>query len=118
MKSLPESFVPELFLLGSTHGRVEFSDVSERNDKTQEESIRHMGPMAQDFHAAFGLGEDERRISIVDSDGVALAAIQGLHEVVKEKEEEIQALKNRMTRKDVEFEKMKVQMEQIMILLK
>jgi hypothetical protein len=40
---------------------------------------RHLGPMAQDFHAAFGLGGDDRTIATLDADGVALAAIQGLH---------------------------------------
>ncbi len=44
-----------------------------------EPSVRHLGPVAQDFRAAFGLGEDERTISTVDSAGVALAAIQGLN---------------------------------------
>ena len=39
--------------------------------------------MAQDFHAAFGLGTDERHIATVDADGVALAAIQGLNEKVE-----------------------------------
>jgi hypothetical protein len=38
----------------------------------------HVGPMAQDFHAAFQLGNDDRRISTIDADGVALAAIKGL----------------------------------------
>ena len=38
----------------------------------------HLGPMAQDFHAAFGLGTDDKHIATVDADGVALAAIQGL----------------------------------------
>jgi trimeric autotransporter adhesin len=42
-----------------------------------------MGPMAQDFRAAFGLGESEKAISTVDADGVALAAIQGLHAIVR-----------------------------------
>ncbi|MEM7342624.1 MAG: tail fiber domain-containing protein [Chloroflexota bacterium] len=46
----------------------------------QDPSIRHMGPMAQDFYAAFGLGEDNKHIATIDSDGVALAAIQGLYE--------------------------------------
>lgn len=41
--------------------------------------VRHIGPVAQDFRAAFGLGDDERTISTVDSAGVALAAIQGLN---------------------------------------
>jgi trimeric autotransporter adhesin len=34
--------------------------------------------MAQDFHAAFGLGDDDKLISTVDADGVALAGIQAL----------------------------------------
>ena len=44
-----------------------------------EAGIPHVGPVAQDFHAAFAVGVDERHISMVDADGVALAAIQGLH---------------------------------------
>jgi hypothetical protein len=53
---------------------------------------RHLGPMAQDFHAAFGLGHDEKSIATVDADGVALAAIQGLNEKLEEKERRIEAL--------------------------
>jgi len=59
------------------------------NWKTQDATIRHMGPMAQDFRDAFGLGESDRTISTVDSDGVALAAIQGLHRVVQQKDARI-----------------------------
>jgi hypothetical protein len=47
--------------------------------KTEPGAIRHMGPMAQDFHAAFGLGSSEKQIVTIDADGVALAAIQGLN---------------------------------------
>jgi hypothetical protein len=46
----------------------------------QGEAIRHMGPMAQDFAAAFGLGENDTTIATIDADGVALAAIQGLNQ--------------------------------------
>ncbi len=45
-----------------------------------EGAVRHLGPMAQDFRAAFGLGEDDRHISTVDEEGVALAAIKALHD--------------------------------------
>ena len=38
----------------------------------------HLGPVAQDFHAAFGLGGDDRRIAVLDADGVAMAATQAL----------------------------------------
>ena len=62
------------------------------NYKSQDESIRHMGPMAQDFYAAFGLGESETAISTVDADGVALAAVQGLYELSQEQAARIQAL--------------------------
>jgi hypothetical protein len=47
------------------------------------ESVRHLGPMAQDFSAAFGLGADDRHIHVTDASGVALAALQGLHAVVQ-----------------------------------
>jgi hypothetical protein len=47
--------------------------------KSSDDAPRHIGPMAQDFHAVFGVGNDERHIGMVDGDGVALAAIQGLH---------------------------------------
>lgn len=39
----------------------------------------HIGPMAEDFHAAFGLGHSAQQIATVDADGIALAAIQGLN---------------------------------------
>ena len=58
--------------------------ISTWNYKEQPDSIRHMGPMAQDFHATFGLGLGERSIDTIDPDGVALAAIQGLYELVEE----------------------------------
>jgi hypothetical protein len=70
------------------------------NWKSQDASIRHMGPMAQDFHAAFGLGETPKGISTVDADGVALAAIQGLDQTVRQqmraKDKEIAQLKRKL----------------------
>ncbi|MCB0669852.1 MAG: tail fiber domain-containing protein [Saprospiraceae bacterium] len=39
---------------------------------------RHVGPMAQDFYRAFGLGMDEKTIASIDGDGIAMAAIQAL----------------------------------------
>ena len=37
-----------------------------------------MGPTAQDFRAAFGLGDFPLRINTVDADGVALAGVKAL----------------------------------------
>jgi hypothetical protein len=58
-----------------------------------EPGVRHVGPMAQDFHAAFAVGEDDRHIAEVDEGGVALAAIQGLNQRLEAKDTEIQTLK-------------------------
>ena len=63
----------------------------EWNYKADPATRKHVGPMAQDFQAAFGLnGSDDKHISVVDEGGVALAAIQGLNEVVKAKDRQIQ----------------------------
>jgi hypothetical protein len=47
--------------------------------------IKHIGPVAQDFKSAFGLGTDDKTIGTVDADGVALAAIQGLNQKLEER---------------------------------
>jgi len=55
--------------------------ISTWNYKSQDPSIRHIGPMAQDFNALLDDlgGEGETYINTLDADGVALAAIQGLY---------------------------------------
>jgi hypothetical protein len=58
------------------------------NLKSQDPSIRHLGPMAQDFRLAFGLGETELGINTLDADGVAFAAIQGLNAKLEAKLDE------------------------------
>jgi len=51
----------------------------ERWSYKSERGVRHVGPMAQDFYAAFRVGEDDKHITSIDEDGVALAAIKALH---------------------------------------
>ncbi|MCH7643124.1 MAG: tail fiber domain-containing protein [Chloroflexi bacterium] len=70
-------------------------EISTYSYKTQD-GVRHIGPMAQDFAAAFNVGENNTTISVVDADGVALAAIQGLFEIVLEKEAQIAAMQDRL----------------------
>jgi hypothetical protein len=53
--------------------------------------LKHIGPMAQDFYAAFGLGDSDKSIGMQDAEGVALAAIQGLHQLMQEKDAKIDA---------------------------
>jgi Chaperone of endosialidase len=66
-------------------------------------TTRHIGPMAQDFYAAFNVGTDDKHIATIDESGVALAAIQGLNQKVtkqaaqmKEKDAQIEALNKRL----------------------
>ena len=71
--------------------------ISTWNYREQDDSIRHMGPMAQDFHAAFGLGVSDKLIDTVDPDGVALAAIQGLNEKLEEKDVRLDELESELS---------------------
>ncbi|HPA20884.1 MAG TPA: tail fiber domain-containing protein [Verrucomicrobiae bacterium] len=75
--------------------KVAAMPVTTWNMKTQDPSIRHIGPMAQDFQAAFQVGEDDRHISTSDADGVTFAAIKGLYDLVQEKDAEIARLTTR-----------------------
>ena len=61
-----------------------------------DDSVPHIGPMAQDFKQAFYPGRDNKSITTLEFDGVELAAIQGLNQKLNEKEAEIQGLKQRL----------------------
>jgi hypothetical protein len=62
----------------------------------QGETVRHLGPMAQDFAAAFGLGADDRHIFPLDAAGVALAALQGLHGLVQAQGSRLETLEREL----------------------
>jgi hypothetical protein len=72
-----------------TLARVPVSTWSYRSDASE---VRHMGPMAQDFRGAFGLGDTDRAYDPVDAHGVAFAAIQGLYEELEEQKARIERL--------------------------
>ena len=52
--------------------------------------------MVENFAAASGLGSDEHYITTIDADGVSLAAIQGLYDLVQDQQAEIEALRARL----------------------
>ena len=62
----------------------------------EDDDVPHIGPMAQDFKAAFYPGRDNTSITTLEMDGVALAAIQGLNERLIEKDARIAALEERL----------------------
>lgn len=73
----------------------------------EDDSIRHIGPISQDFYAAFGFGEDERYISMVDADGIAFSAIQGMFEIIQEQAAQIENQDIRMD--DIEYRLTKIE---------
>ena len=63
------------------------------NYKSDQQDIRHMGPVAQDFRSAFSLGDSDKTIATTDKVGVSLAAIKALNTKLQKKDNEIDALK-------------------------
>ena len=57
----------------------------------------HIGPMAQDFKAAFNLGDSDRHIHVVDMNGVNMASIKALSRLVKEQSAQLEALKEEIS---------------------
>ena len=86
------------------------------NYKTQDNSIRHMGPMAQDFYKAFNVGEDNKHINTVDADGVALAAIQGLYQLLKEKDTKIEDLNSSNKKLEKKIDELNKRIEKLEVL--
>ena len=76
--------------------RVAALEVTTWRYKKDAPEVRHLGPMAQDFRAAFGLWDTDRMIFPLDAAGVSLAAIQGLHQRVVAAEGEVEALRARL----------------------
>ncbi|MEY3480418.1 MAG: hypothetical protein RIQ71_1193 [Verrucomicrobiota bacterium] len=75
--------------------------ISEWTYKASTNGSRHVGPTAQDFRAAFGLGDNDKTISTIDPSGIALAAIQGLVEELKDRDKTIEELKAKSAEVDV-----------------
>jgi len=78
-RNLKENFTPVDVM--DVLDRVAALPIARWNYKS-DSNAPHMGPVAQDFRAAFQLGIDDKGIATVDEGGVALAAIQGLNEKV------------------------------------
>jgi hypothetical protein len=85
--------------------------------KVESDDVRHLGPTAQDFRAAFGLGIDERSIGTVDADGVALAAAKALEVRTTGQESRIQALEARNAQLEQQNAEMRARLERIEAML-
>ena len=87
--------------------------ISTWNYKSQGASIRHMGPMAQDFFTTFRIGEGDKTIATIDPDGVALAAIQGLSEELKDRDQKIDAQQRELNSLRQQVDQQRIAIEQL-----
>ncbi len=78
--------------LGRLRERLSRLPITQWSYREEPGAVRHVGPMAQDFHRAFGLGADNRHIHPVDAAGVTMAAIQALHQRLEDLERKNAAL--------------------------
>ncbi len=76
--------------------RLEGLDISTWSFIAEGPDVLHLGPTAQDFRAAFGLGADDRHITLSDLGGVALAAVQALCDEIEVRDRRILDLEQRL----------------------
>lgn len=84
--------------------------VQEWSYRADAPGVRHVGPTAQDFHAAFGLGQDNRSISTLDASGINTLAIQALEQRTRE----IGALRNEVSYLRSELDALRAEFARVM----
>ena len=72
--------------------------IQEWTYKSDDRKLRHVGPTVEDFQNAFGLGTEGQHIFPMDVQGVTMSAVQGLYQVVQEKDAEIADLRQRLAK--------------------
>ncbi len=65
--------------------------------KSEAEGVRHLGPFAEDFKEAFGLGQSNKSIELQDASGVALVAIQALYREIQDLKKQNAELRQLLT---------------------
>ena len=75
------------------------------NYRSSTDNDRHIGPVAEDFYATFGLGTDDQSLAPGDVAGVALAASQALSHEIEQRDEKIATLEERIARLEAALEK-------------
>ena len=82
--------------------------ISKWRFKSEDDDVKHIGPVAQDFMASFGYGSSDKHITSTDADGVALAAIQGLNEKL---EANLEVTRGELAQKQAEIDRLEVENE-------
>ena len=69
---------------GDVLSKINQLNISEWNYTNEQDSVKHIGPIAEDFYSLFGVGNDNKHISTIDPAGIALAGIKALSKEVEE----------------------------------
>ncbi|MBI2566918.1 MAG: hypothetical protein HYV63_07810 [Candidatus Schekmanbacteria bacterium] len=69
-------------------------------------TVKHLGPFAEDFHAAFGLGESSTGIAVSDVAGVALVAVKELQAELEAKNARIDEMSARIAQLEAVVQKL------------
>jgi len=87
------------------------------NYKAEGAGIRHIGPFSQDFKKTFDFGFSDEGIGTVDADGVALAAIQGLNEELKDRDRKIEKLETQLNQQQQQLQRQQTAIDELKKLL-
>ena len=91
-------------------GKIRNLSITQWNYIGNTDDVQYIGPMAQDFHATFGLGgSDSLGISTLAFDGVNIAAIQAL----VHRTDKIQDLEKTIDQQDAEIKALRQEIEEI-----
>lgn len=77
--------------------------------------VPNLGPMAQDFKAAFYPGRDDKSISTLEFDGVELAAIQGLNEKVENGKQKAETQMEKLEAENAELKQRLEALEKVVL---
>jgi hypothetical protein len=82
--------------------------------KHSKSPIRYLGPTAQDFKAAFGLGDSETMIATGNEAGVTIAATQALYRKLKDDEAKIATLQRQLAKQDAAMASLQLRLTRLL----
>lgn len=105
-----------ILLLNPNAFKPRFHDLNVYAWNYKSNPTTHVGPMAQDFFAAFGVGELNTYINMLDADGVALLGIKLLKQEIDDKstsEEKISETENQIENEKSELDELEKRIKEL-----
>ena len=115
-RNVKENFVP--IAPAAILEKIDALPVTEWNYKNEDPSVRHIGPVAQDFYSIFRVGNSDTSISTIDPSGIALAGIQALDAKGGVQDNQIADLKQQLEAKSEELRSLQQRLSRLETLLR